>query len=78
MAGKLLPLIASLMQVREDEVGEDSNFETLKTWDSAREVELALMLEFEYGVALDDDDLGRLHSVRDVRAMLAARGIVEA
>lgn len=65
------------MQVSDEEIGDDSSFETLKTWDSAREVELALMLEFEYGISLDDNELASLHSVRDVRALLASRGIVE-
>lgn len=75
MADKLLSLIARVMQVGESEVGEDANFETLKTWDSAREVELALMLEFEYGINVSDEELERLHSVADVRALLASRGI---
>jgi len=74
MAGKLLAQIASVMGVDESELNEDSNFETLATWDSAREVELALLLEFEYRVTLSDDELERLHSVKDVRDVLAARG----
>jgi acyl carrier protein len=74
MADKLLSLIASVMVVDESEVTEDSDFETLKTWDSQRELELALMLDFEFGISLGPDELPQLRSVRSVRAIIAEKG----
>lgn len=77
MSGRLLALIADLMQVQLADLDERSNFETLPTWDSEREVELAFMLEHEYEITVGDDELERLHSVSDVRQLLASRGIAD-
>lgn len=72
---RLLAQIASILGTEPCEVGEDSNFETLATWDSQREVELALMLEREYAIELSDDEIARLRSVVEIRAVLTAHGV---
>lgn len=77
MADKLLSLIASVMQVDESEVGENASFETLETWDSVREVELALMLEHQYAIKLTDEEIEQLHSVSEIRRILAHRGAAQ-
>jgi acyl carrier protein len=77
MAEKLLHVIAAVMEVDCSELDDGSSFETLETWDSQREVELALSLEHEYAITLNDDEMNHLRSVRDVRTLLAARGIAE-
>lgn len=75
---KLLALIASTMDVEESEVAETASFESFGSWDSQREVELAMMLEFEYGISVNDEQLSNLRTVRDVRDLLAAQGIHDA
>ena len=76
MAGKLLSLIAGLMEVDESQVDEDSSSDTLAQWDSMRDVELAMLLEQEYGITVETEEIDLLQSVRKVRALLASRGIL--
>lgn len=75
MAERLIGQIAFVMAVDESQVNEDSTFETLETWDSQREVELAIMLEREYGIELSVAEMGRLHSVREIRSVLKDHGV---
>jgi acyl carrier protein len=71
----LLELIASVMEVDGSEVSEASDNETLGKWDSMRQIMLATMLESEYGLTLDSDELDRLGSVKDIRAILAHHNV---
>lgn len=70
-------LIASLMELDEAEVGEDTGRETVAQWDSLRELMLASALESEYGITLTLDEFQMLHSVRTVMQVLERRGIAE-
>jgi len=71
----LLELIASIMEVDAGEVGETSDNETLGKWDSMRQIMLATMLESEYGFTLTTDELERLQSVVNIRAILVAHNV---
>lgn len=73
----LRSLIASLMELDEAEVGEDTGRETVAQWDSLRELMLASALESEYGITLTLDEFQMLHSVRTVMQVLERRGIAE-
>jgi acyl carrier protein len=77
MTGKLLSLVADLMEVRSSELSEDAHFETLEKWDSQRQVELAVMLEYEYEITVSDDEMNSLCSLRDVRGVLAAHAVAD-
>lgn len=73
----LRSLVASLMELDEAEVGEDTGRETVAQWDSLRELMLASALESEYGITLTLDEFQMLHSVRTVMQVLERRGIAE-
>jgi acyl carrier protein len=77
MQGKLLTVVADLMDVDPSRLGEETMFETLEAWDSQREVELAILLEHEYKITVKDEEMAHLRSMREVRALLAARGIAD-
>jgi acyl carrier protein len=72
---RLLTQIAVVLETDASQISEGSTLETLATWDSQREVELAFMLEREYGIELSDEEVNRLHSVAEIRAILAAHGV---
>ncbi|HEY0798498.1 MAG TPA: acyl carrier protein [Candidatus Baltobacteraceae bacterium] len=76
-SGKLLSIIAAVMEADPATIDEGSSFETVLRWDSENEVALGLMLEHHYGITLSDDEMARLHSVRYVRELLASRGITD-
>lgn len=75
MPMSLLELVAHVMQTSVENVGEDGDFETVPAWDSAREVELALALEHHYGIALQEQEMERLHSMREIRDVLRSHGV---
>lgn len=77
MPGRLLLLLADEMGIDPSEIDEESNFETLARWDSQREIELAFMLEREYGIAIDRNEMTRLRSVHSIREILHSRGIAD-
>ncbi len=75
MSTKLFALIADVLLVDASVITADSTFETLEKWDSEREIELALMLEVEFGVSLDANDMSRLRSVRAIVDVLEKYGV---
>ena len=75
MSTNLFSLIADVLLVDASEITADSTFETLEHWDSEREIELALMLEVEFGVCLDVDDMSRLRSVTAIYEVLEKHGV---
>lgn len=75
MSERLFLLLAGEMGIDPSEIDEDSNFETLATWDSQREIELAFMLEREYAIEIDEDQMKLLRSVHGIRELLHSRGI---
>jgi len=75
MADRLLALLASLMEVNAGEMRDDSTSDDIEKWDSMRELMLASMLESEFGIVLRVDELENLHSVREIRSVLARHGI---
>jgi acyl carrier protein len=75
MRGDLLQLIAEVLGVDLSEIGEDSDNTSVRGWDSATEVELALMLEHEFSISLDEGEMSALISVRNIRSTLAKHGV---
>ncbi len=75
MRAEFFALIADVLLVDASEITADSTFETVEHWDSEREIELALMLEVEFGVSLDAVDMSRLRSVRALYEVLEKHGV---
>jgi acyl carrier protein len=75
MPAPLFELIASIMEVEPSDIDDDSDNTTLAKWDSMRQIMLATLLESEYGFTLRNDELERLQSVKNIRAILAAHDV---
>jgi len=75
MAAKLIPLIAAVLGVDPATIDDDSDATTQPRWDSAAEVELAMMLEHEFGISIGEREMETLISVRAIRATLAKHGV---
>jgi FkbH-like protein len=71
----LLTLLAQALEVKPDELTEDSSSENVGKWDSLRQILIAKMIEQQFSVTLSNDDLAELTSVRAVRALLASKDI---
>ena len=75
MTSRLHVFIASLMDVDVLVVGDDSVADDFPKWDSQSEIELAIMLEQEYGITVDESDISSLRSVAGIRGLLTREGI---
>jgi len=69
-------LIAGAMGAPVAAIEDDSTNETVAEWDSLAEVQIAIDIERTYHIELSDADDLRMVSVREIRALLAERGIV--
>lgn len=77
MSAKVRRIIAEVVGVPIEEVGDDASPATLESWDSLRHMNLIVALEEELGVVFDDDALPRLTSLAAIlhelsRAQVAA------
>ncbi|HTU69048.1 MAG TPA: acyl carrier protein [Candidatus Baltobacteraceae bacterium] len=72
----LRTLIARAVNAPESEIDDDSTWQTIGTWDSFAEVAIAANLDRQYGIELSAADAERLTSVREIRAVLAERGVI--
>lgn len=73
MSVSLEATIAGVLDVDPAELS-DARFERFASWDSQRQIELALALERAYGVEFDDREIDGLDSVAAVRALLLKHG----
>ena len=75
MPPSLNAVIASALNINPAEVNEDSSIDATPNWDSLRHVILITEVERAYDVEFDLDAIGKAISVRQIREMLAAKGV---
>lgn len=56
-------LIAEVLQVSENEIGESTDQEQIEAWDSLGHLNLMLAIEEKYAIRLSIEDITRLTSV---------------
>lgn len=71
MSSKVRHIIAEVIGVPVEQVGDDASPATLEAWDSLRHMNLIVALEEELGVTFDDDALSRLTSLPAILAELS-------
>lgn len=54
---------------------EDDGPETIRTWDSVKQIEIVVSLEDIYDIELSTAEILRLRSVRDILAVLREHGL---
>jgi len=59
---RLKQVIASVLQVPVESIGDDTSRETIERWDSLQHMNLVLALEDEFGIYIPDEDATRITS----------------
>jgi acyl carrier protein len=72
---ELLDLIATVLMVPRANLDETSGSRNVAGWDSTAQLNLGLALEENYKIELTPDELISLHSVAEIRAILADHGV---
>jgi acyl carrier protein len=57
-------VMASVFEVDVGEITEDASMDTIKTWDSLRQMNLVLALEESFGVSIPDEDAANATSYK--------------
>ena len=71
----LFQLIASLLNVKTQEINIDSKPDHFSSWDSFKHMELILAIEDKYSIRLNDKQIARIRNVEDMYKTLEDHGI---
>ena len=66
MKEKFLELFKEVFEMEDEEVNFDDNFRDLDTWDSLTHLSLIAMLDDEYDVQIEEEELKKLTTVNDI------------
>jgi acyl carrier protein len=70
MEEKLKKIMASVFEVSETDITENSSPDSLEKWDSLRQLNLVSALEEEFEVEFEDDEIAEMISYKLVRLIL--------
>lgn len=63
-AERVKKVMAAVLSVDVEAIGDDSSVDDIKAWDSLRHINLIIALEQEFGITLPDEEVALLTSVR--------------
>jgi acyl carrier protein len=66
MKEKFLELFKEVFEMEDEKVNFEDNFRDLDTWDSLTHLSLIAMLDDEYDVQIEEEELKKLHTVNDI------------
>jgi len=66
MKVKFLELFKEVFEMEDEEVKFEDNFRDLETWDSITHLSLIAMLDDEYNMQIEENDLKKLITVEDL------------
>ena len=66
MKEKFLELFKEVFEMEDEEVKFNDNFRDLETWDSITHLSLIAMLDDEYDVQIEEEELKKLITVEDL------------
>jgi acyl carrier protein len=76
MRDRVRQAMASVWNVRADEIPEDADTASLPSWDSLRHLELMLEIETSFGVRIPAGEVPELTSVGAIEEALREHGAV--
>ena len=71
---KLKSVIATVLNIDESRINEDSSIDTIEEWDSLRHMNLVLAIEEEFGVAIPDEEAAEITSYKLIKIVLNELG----
>jgi len=66
----LRQVMATLLRVPVESIGEDTSMDTVKGWDSLRHMNLVLAIEEEFKVSIPDEDAANITSYPLIKLVL--------
>lgn len=72
MKEKFLELFKEVFEMEDEEVNFEDNFRDLDTWDSLTHLSLIAMLDDEYDIQIEEEELKKLVTVADIFSKVSA------
>lgn len=66
METKFIELLKEILEIEDRELNFTDEFRHYPEWDSLGYLELIAMMDEEYGVAIENDDFGKLITLQDL------------
>ena len=66
METKFIELLKDILEIEDRELELTDEFRHYPEWDSLGYLELIAMMDEEYGVAIENDDFGKLKTLQDL------------
>ncbi|WP_294966652.1 acyl carrier protein [uncultured Gilliamella sp.] len=71
MEEKVIEIVSKITRINADDLS--SNMDTNKLWDSISHVEIVLMLENEFGVSFDENDIAQMVTLNKILNCLSGK-----
>ncbi|KES18793.1 Acyl carrier protein [Gilliamella apicola SCGC AB-598-I20] len=71
MEKKVIEIVSKITKINTDDLA--SNMDTNKLWDSISHVEIVLMLENEFGVSFDENDIAQMVTLNKILNCLSGK-----
>lgn len=70
METTLKEVMATVLGIAADSIGEDTSMDTVESWDSIKHMNLVLAIEEELGISIPDEDAANITSYPLIRLVL--------
>jgi len=73
MEDKIKELMSSIFDIDKESITEDSSIENIKEWDSLNHMKLITILEDEYNIEFDEDELLDMVSFKKIVLFISTK-----
>lgn len=70
MDSKIKTIMSIILDIPKNEINESTSIETLKTWDSLKQMNLVVALEEEFSIEFSDDEIVILDSFNNIKKIV--------
>ena len=75
MSDRLKLLIATILELPLESIGDDASPMTLPNWDSVKQMDVMLGVEDEFNVRFDEEEISALTSYASIKDAISSRGV---
>lgn len=66
METKIKEIISTVLHIDSNDIGPDTNSESLSSWDSLNQIKITILLEEEFNIDFEEEHLLRLSSFDNI------------
>lgn len=74
---KLKAIVADILRIEKNSIGEDTSLQNTTSWDSLRHMELIVGIESTYEIEFTGDEIVELTSWGAISSLLKSKGVLD-